>query len=159
MNNLQNNSENSPAIMVCIDTSNASASALKYACYKAKSLGFSVHILAVLESSHKNLLFGSKAIGNQKRNQLDRHLQKLIDDICGSYGIVPAVSVREGEITTEITRELKLIPGCRLLVFGKSHNNLSDNTVLPKIVGKIGNKIPLPVVIVPENLSDDLIKL
>jgi K+-sensing histidine kinase KdpD len=159
MNKSENKNENAPTILVCIDTTNASQSALKFACYKAKSLGFNIHILAVLEASHKNMLFGSKAIGNEKRRQLDKHLQKLIDEICKEFKIVPAVSVREGDILTEITRELKFLPNCRLVVFGKSSNAMSDNTVLPKIVGKIGTKIHVPVTIVPENLSKDLIEL
>jgi hypothetical protein len=45
-----------------------------------------------------------------------------------------------------------------MLIFGKSHNSLSDNTVLPKIAQKIGDKIRVPVMIVPENLSEELLK-
>jgi hypothetical protein len=156
---IENKNENAPTIIVCIDTTNASQAALKYACYKAKSLGFNINILAVLEASHKNMLFGSKALGNDKRQHLDKHLQKLITQICEEFKIVPAVSVREGDISTEITRELKFVPNCRLIVFGKSTTASSDNIVLPKIVGKIGNKIHVPVTIVPENLSKDLIEL
>jgi len=146
-------------IIVCIDTTNASQAALKYACYKAKSLGFNVNILAVMETSHKNLLFGAKAIGNEKRQQLEKHIQKLIKNVCEEAGIIPAVSIREGDILTEITRELKTATNCALLVFGKSNNLQSDNTVLPRIVGRIGNKIKVPVTIVPENISEDLMKI
>ena len=151
--------QNSSTIIVCIDTTNASQSALKYACYKAKSLGFNINILAVMEASHKNLLFGAKAIGNEKRQLLEKHIQKLIKNVCDEAGIIPAVSIREGDILTEITRELKAIANCALLVFGKSNNLQSDNTVLPKIVGRIGNKIKVPVTIVPESISEDLMKI
>lgn len=151
--------QNSSTIIVCIDTTNASQAALKYACYKAKSFGFSINILAVMEASHKNLLFGAKAMGNEKRQQLEKHIQKLIKSVCGDAGIIPAVSIREGDILTEITRELKLATNCALLVFGKSNSLQSDNTVLPKIVGRIGTKIKVPVAIVPENISEDLMKI
>lgn len=155
---MTNIDKNAATIMVCIDTTNASESALRYACYKAKATGFNVQILAVLEASHKNLLFGARAIGNEKRQQLEKHLDKLTKAICAETGVIPAVSIREGEIVTEITRELKTTPGCKILIFGKSHNSLSDNTVLPKIVGKIGSKINVPVTIVPENLSKDFLQ-
>jgi len=145
-------------IIVCIDTTNASEAALRYACDKAKTMGLSVQILAVLEASHKNLLFGAKAIGNEKRQQLSKHLDSLIKSVCQKYGMSPRISVREGEIVTEITRELKTNPDCKMMVFGKSHNALSDNTVLPKIVGKIGHKINVPVTIVPENLSKEFLQ-
>lgn len=144
-------------IVVCIDTTNASETALRYACYKAKTRNFSVKILAVMEASHKNLLFGSRAIGNEKRKHLDSHLKKLITSTCKETGITPTVSVREGDIVTEIVREIKSTPNCAMLVFGKSHNSQSDNTVLPNISGRIGSKIHVPVTIVPENLSDEFL--
>jgi hypothetical protein len=58
---------------------------------------------------------------------------------------------------TEIIREIKATPDCKMLIFGKSYNSQSDNTVLPKIVKKIGNKIAVPVTIVPENLSNEFL--
>jgi len=146
------------SIIVCIDTTNASETALRYACYKAKDVGFSVQILAILEASYKNLPFAAKAIGNEKRQQLETRIKKIIDVVCKETGITPAISIREGDITSEIISELKHTPDCKLIVFGKSYNSLSDNTVLPKIVGKIGSKINVPVTIVPENLSDEFLK-
>jgi len=146
------------SIIVCIDSTNASETALRYACYKAKDAGFSVQILAVLEASYKNLPFGARAIGNEKRKQLEERINKLLDSVCKETGVTPAISIREGDITTEIIRELKTISDCKMIVFGKSNNSLSDNTVLPKIVGKIGSKIHVPVTVVPENLSDELLR-
>ena len=151
--------ENSlPTIIVCIDTANASIAALRYACYKAKKSGLAVRILAVMEASHKNLIFGSKAIANEKRQLLEKYLNKLIEEVQKETAILPTVSVREGEIMTEIIKEIKDTPRCAMLVLGKSHNALSDNSLLPKVAQKIGNKIKVPVTIVPENLSDEFLE-
>ena len=148
-----------PTILVCIDTTNASAVTLRYACLKAKRSNFKVQILSVLETSHKNLLFGSRAIGQDKRKQLEKYLGKLIDDSFKETGIIPVVSIREGDIASEIVREIKSLSHCVMLIFGKSHNSLSDNTVLPKIAKKIGTKIRIPIVIVPENLDGEFFKM
>jgi nucleotide-binding universal stress UspA family protein len=152
------NESDLPVIITCIDTTNASETALRYACYKAKNHGLSVKILAVMESSHKNLIFASRAIGNEKRKQLETHLKKLIDSNYEETGITPEISIREGDIVVEIIREIKATSNCAMLVFGKSHNSLSDNTVLPKMTQKIGNKINVPITIVPENLSKDFLQ-
>jgi len=149
---------NTPTVLVCIDTTNASETALRYASKIAKDKGFTLQILAVMEASHKNLLFGAKAIGNEKRQILEQHLQKLINLICAQVGIFPIVSIREGDISTEIVREIKTLGSCSLLVLGKSHNSLSDNTVLPKIAQKIGTKINIPLVVVPQGLSNDFLE-
>jgi K+-sensing histidine kinase KdpD len=152
------NDEKIPTIVVCIDTANASEVTLRYAFYRARSGKFAVQILAVLESSHKNLPFGAKTIARQKRQQLEKHLKKLISTAGQETGIIPSISICEGDIVTEIIREIKAVCNCTMLVFGKSHNSLSDNTILPKIMGKIGKQINIPVTIVPENLSDEFLK-
>ncbi len=151
--------DNVPTILVCIDTTNASAITLKYACLKAKRLGFSVQILSVLESSHKNLLFGSHTIGKEKRTQLEKYLSKLIDEVNKEIDFLPVVSIREGDIANEIIREVRANPCCVMVVFGKSHNSQSDNTVLPRMAQKIGTKIHVPIMIVPENLNTNLFRL
>jgi K+-sensing histidine kinase KdpD len=152
--------KNAPTLLVCIDTTNASAIALKYACLKAKKLGFKVAILSVIESSHKNLLFGSQTIGKEKRASLEKYLDKLINEITKDLGMTPVVSIREGDIATEIIKELKANPCCIMIVFGKSHSkSQSDSTVLPKMAQKIGRKIQVPITIVPEGLDENLFEL
>ncbi len=150
MNNI---SDNLMSIIVCIDTTNASQKALEYGCIEAKKNNFKLEILAVIEASHKNLLFGAQTIGNQKRLQMEKHLKKLINSTCQEYEINPTVYLREGEIVSEITNQLKKSPNCTMIVFGKSNNSLSDNVVLPKIINRIGLKIKVPVIIIPENFQ------
>lgn len=147
-----------PTIIVCIDATNASEITLRYACYKAKLTGFKVQLLAVIENSHKNLLFGGKAIGNEKRQELEKYLNKITEETFKETGIMPAITIREGDIVTEIIREIKSSSNCAMLIFGKSNNSLSDNTVLPKIAKKIGDRIHVPITIVPENLDEDFLK-
>lgn len=152
------NSKDIPTIIACIDTTEASLTTLRYACHKAKKSGFAVQILSVMEASHKNMLFGAKAITQDKRQTLEKHLKKIINEVYQETDVMPSVSIREGDISTEIIREIKSTPNCAMLIFGKSHNSLSDNIVLPKISRKIGKKIIVPITIVPENLSEDYFK-
>lgn len=148
----------SPTIIVCIDTSSASVAVLRYACYKAKKLGFSVRALAVMESS--NLMFGAKTMAHEGRENLEKYLKEAVKKVHKETGLSPDISIREGDISTEIIKEIKSTSNCATLIFGKSHNALSDNVVLPKIIKTIGGKITVPVTIVPENLGDDyLLKL
>ena len=142
-------------IIVCIDMNSASENALAYACHLIKNnSNLKLQILAVIEGSHRNLLFGSETIGSQKHLQMDKYLKKIIDNICKKNEITPIVSIREGDIVSEITKEVKNVLDCKLIIFGKSQNSQSDNTVLPKIVGRIGNKINASVVIIPENIGE-----
>ena len=143
-------------IIVCVDTNNASENALRYACYLIKkNINLKLQILAVIEGSHRNLLFGSEAIGSQKKLQTEKFLKKIVENVCVKNEVVPTVSIREGDIVSEITKEVKAIGDCKMLIFGKSQKSQSDNTVLPKIVGRIGDKINAPVFIIPENIGEN----
>ena len=144
-------------IIVCIDMNSASENALGYACHliKRNNNNLKLHILTVIEGSHRNLLFGSEMIGSQKHLQMDKYLKKIIDNICKKHDITPIVSIREGDIISEITNEVKTVVDCKMIIFGKSQKSKSDNTVLPKIVGRIGDKINAPVFIIPENIGEN----
>lgn len=142
-------------IIACIDSTNASENALRYATLIVKKNNLKLQVLAVIEGSHRNLLFGSEAIANQKHHQIQKNLKKLVDNICIKNGVEPSISIREGDIVTEITKEIKSVGNCQMIIFGKSQNLQSDNTVLPKIVGRIGSKINAPVMIIPQNISDN----
>jgi K+-sensing histidine kinase KdpD len=144
-------------IIVCVDTNTASENALRYACHliKKNNNNLKLQILAVIEGSHRNLLFGSETIGSQKQSQMEKYLKKIVDNVCVKNEINATVSIREGDIVTEITKEIKAIGDCKMIIFGKSQKSQSDNTVLPKIVGRIGDKINAPVFIIPENIGED----
>jgi len=142
-------------IIACIDSTIASENALRFATKMVKKNNAKLKILAVVEGSHRNLLFASGAISTQKHSQIQKHLKKLIDNICLKEGVEPDISIREGDIVTEITKEVKAVGDCQMIVFGKSQNFQSDNNVLPKIVGKIGDKINATVMIIPQNISPE----
>lgn len=148
-----------PTIITCIDATNVSECSLLYACHIAKKNNYNVKILSVVEQSHQNLLFGAKAIGDEKRKFVENKLAKLLKKAFDETKIMPFISVREGEIVKEIRRELEITPNCPMIIFGKSDNSRSDNTILPKIAQKIGNnKVKVPITIVPSNLPEEFYK-
>ncbi len=148
---------NPSVILVCVDINNTSNTALSYACMAAKNGGLAVQILSVIEASYKNLIFGAKALGTDKRKIAEQKIQKLIDMVFKETGIVPIISIREGDISTEIVREVRSTNNCAMLILSKSQNALSDNGVLPKVIKKISDKITIPVLIIPENLDENFL--
>ncbi|MFM8185993.1 MAG: universal stress protein, partial [Alphaproteobacteria bacterium] len=59
-------------IIVCLDLSNNAEKILHQAIKIVQKNQAKLHILAVIEGSHKNLLFGSLAISNQKHLQMQK---------------------------------------------------------------------------------------
>ncbi len=154
------NEKKDPTILVCVDNSNASLVALKYASLKAKRLGFKTEILSILEPSHKNLLFGSQTIAREKRLKIERYINSAIKEIFTESDHIPAVEIKEGDIANEIVREVKNNPNCISLVLGKSQKSShGDNTVLSKIAQSISRKVKVPILIVPENIDKNIFEL
>ena len=148
--------ETKSTIIVCLDTSRNSDLSLLYACHLAKKSDFAVQILVVIESA-QSLLFVSKAVGKDRRAAVEKQLKKLIENTHKETGIVPVISIREGDVVREVSAEVKANPNCIMLVFGKSYYQ-SDNSVLPKLSAQIGGKIKVPMVIVPDNLGGEYLK-
>jgi len=155
---IESNNDNASSIVVCIDTFNPSEDALRYSCIKAIKNNLKLHILVVIDVAEKNLIFGAKIIENQKREKIEKKIYDLIDKVCFEFKITPVISIREGDIVIEIMKELKL-NNIAMVVFGKSQNSQSDNIVLPKIINRIGNKIKIPVIIIPENVDKLFLEL
>ena len=55
----------------------------------------------------------------------------------------------------EIIKEIENNSNIAMLLLGKSAIAPKDNEVLPRVASYIGNKIKIPVLIVPENLTED----
>ncbi len=146
-------SQSKPTIIVCLDASSNSNIVLLYACQIAKKSNFALQILAVMDSPTKGLLFASKTMEKDKRVQIERKLKKLIEASTKGTGIIPTISIREGDVVREIAAEIKSTPDAIMLILGKSYSRQSDSNVLPKLSAQIGNKIQLPVLVVPENLG------
>ena len=146
-----------PVIVACLDiSSNSSGIALNYACQIAKKLNFDVHILVIVESS-KGLLFVSRLVEKDKRVEVEKKLKKLIESITKEVDIKPTISIKEGDVVQEISKKIKSMPNSIMLVLGKDCNKRGDNNILPKLSAQIGNKIKVPVVIVPSNIDDKYI--
>jgi nucleotide-binding universal stress UspA family protein len=150
----QNLHQEKPTIVVCLDTSSNSNIVFLYACQIAKKSNFGVKILAVMDIPTKGLLFASKMMEKDKKLQIERKLKNIIEISTKETGIIPTTSIREGDVVREISAEIKSIPNAIMLILGKTYNRQSDNNVLPKLSAQIGNKIKVPVLIVPENLDE-----
>ncbi len=140
----------SSVILVCVDAMNSSTSALCYAFDQARKNNCAVQVLAVVDNSYKNLMFGAKALALSKRKQIEENVIKMINELRLETNITPNVAIVEGDILEEIVKEVKATPDCAMLVLGKTSNQLSDNAVLPNVAKGIGKRIDVLVTIVPE---------
>ena len=138
-NNKRENGQK-PVIIIFIDSNSKSETAFRYACQIAKKSDFALQISAVIEPAI-GVLFASKAIGKGQHQNISKKMEQFAKKITEISGIIPIISIREGQIVNEIINEISQNPNCIMIVFGKSSNVESDNSVIPKITKQVGKKI------------------
>ncbi len=145
--------------LVCIDEQEHSRVALRFACYKAKSIGCQVEMLYVIDSSDFNNLF---AVGDVMRAErmadAEKLLKRLAEDVHAWSGILPSLAIREGRISEEIIICAEGDNQVTMLVLGAAPEGEKKSGILPIVVEAIGDKLHIPVLIVPGNLTDQQIQ-
>lgn len=143
-------------LLVFIDENNYSKTALKFAAAKAKTTGCPVEMLYVIE--HADFLgFGSlvRHAKNEGRSKAEETLKKLADEAHEYAGITPSLIVREGDIKEEIIKTVKEDEDINMLLIGTAHElRGKKNKLLISLVSELGEKLNVPILIVPGDLTD-----
>lgn len=145
--------------LVCIDEQEHSRVALRFACYKAKSINCQVEMLFVIDSSDFNNLFSvSEVMRAERLADAEKLLKRLAEDVHAWADIMPSLAVREGRISEEILACAEEDNQINMLILGAAPEGEKKSGLLPIVVDAIGDKLHIPVMIVPGNLTDQQIK-
>ncbi|MCB2082413.1 MAG: universal stress protein [Rickettsiales bacterium] len=146
--------------LVCIDEQDHSRVALRFACQKAKRVGCQVEMLYVIDTRDFNNLFAvSDVMRKERRSEAETLLRGLAEDVHTWSGILPSLAVREGMISDEILTCAEEDADVSLLVLGAAPEGERRSGLLPVVVEAIGDKLSIPVLIVPGNLTDQQIAI
>ena len=68
-------------------------------------------------------------------------------------GTMPVLYLREGKPADEILKLLDEEPGISILVLGAGTGKKGPGPLVTSIAGKLSGKFPIPITVVPGNLS------
>ena len=141
--------------LVCVDDTDVSRIALRFACIKGKKRGILIDILHVIEPMDMQAL-GSVAdkMAREQRQKAEELLQSFAQDACDCSGVVPSLWIREGDPSDEILDLAVSDPDINMLVLGVNTGSKSGNRVINWVTSKAGDKLLVPVMLVPNNLTD-----
>ena len=154
------NSKNAPAkYLVCVDSKDYSRMALRFACSVAKDSGCLVDLIHVIEPADFQT-FGSVAnkILEEKRQEAEQLLQDYAEEAQKYAGITPSIILKEGNIEDEVVSAIEEDHSINLVVLGTSPESKNRRKLLPELVAHIGETISVPVMIVPDCLTEHQIK-
>ncbi|MDQ6435708.1 universal stress protein [Mesorhizobium sp. LHD-90] len=129
--------------------------AVAYAAMRAKSTGGSVVLLYVIEPGDFQHWLGVEKIMREEAEAtaqaaLDKHAAK----VRATLGIEPELVVREGKPTDQIHQLIEDDQDIAILVLAAGASKEGPGPLVASIAGK-NAAFPIPVTVVPQNLSDD----
>lgn len=146
-------------ILVCVNDNEHSYVALRFASNKAKRTGCALTILHVVNSAdYQNAL----AVGDVMREEMLENSQKLLEKFANEAkewaDITPCVVTREGSLGEEIAATVQEDNSINMLILGTSPDSPGRGNLLPWLASQLGNKLLIPMTIVPGNLTEQQIR-
>ena len=143
--------------LVIVDDSQELNVAIRFAAKRAESTKGSVILLNVIEQFDPQQWQSVEDIILQEaRDKAQEKLQKWSKIINELTGIVPELMVKEGITSEKIIETLEKDNAIRFLVLAAAESD-QPGPLVSLLAGQKSGKLPVPVVIIPQGLSDTVI--
>lgn len=129
--------------------------ALRYAARRARNTGGRVALLYVIEPSDLQQWMAVESLmREERREEAEKLLQKISQEVHEIAGSVPVVYIREGRRRDELLALIDEEPSISILVLAASPGPEGPGPLISAVVGKMAGKLRVPVTIVPGSLTD-----
>ena len=144
--------------LVILDDSHECLNAMRFAAMRAANTGGGVEILAVIPPDEFNHWIGvSDIMREESRERIKAHFEIFAKWMRDRQGILPELVIREGEPVPEILAQVREDPEIGILVLGAGSDNKGPGPLVTRLTKNSGT-LPIPITIVPGDLSKDRLK-
>ena len=141
--------------LVVLDDSRECLSAMRFAAMRAMKTGGGVAILSVIPPDEFNHWIGvSDLMREEARERIQAHFDVFAKWMRDSNKIDPDLIIREGEPIKEILGYVTDNPEVGVLVLGAGTDNSGPGPLVSQLAKNSGS-LPVPITIVPGNLSKE----
>lgn len=140
--------------LVCVNKEEYSRVALRYACALVKKNSNSaIGLLHVMEPADYQSFGGvAEKMRAERREEAENILSDFAVEVLGS-DMTPMLIVREGLIEEEIIKVVEEYDNIQMLIVGVATETSAKSKIVPPLVSQIGNKLQIPMSIIPGNLT------
>jgi nucleotide-binding universal stress UspA family protein len=144
--------------MVVVDETPEMQKALHFACRRAQHTGGRVGMLYVIEPPEFQHWLGVERVMQEEARQLaEETLQTLAAKVQAMTGRMPILHIREGRRRDELLALLEEEEDISILVLGTASGHSDPGPLVTYLVGSMGEKIRVPITLVPGHLSEEQI--
>ncbi len=142
--------------LVCVDGTAHSRVAVRFACLRAKNTKGNVLLLNVIEPAEfQHWMAVEDVMKEERREETESLLQDLAAEVNEWAGVMPVLTVREGNIGEEILAAVEEDPEISFLVVGAAPPEVKRGSLISWLAGQLAGRLRIPLVIVPGNLTDE----
>ncbi len=144
--------------LVVVDATEELSVALRFACRRAHNTGGRVALLYVMEpADFQHWMAVEEKMREERREEAELVLQNYAAEVNALTGKTPVLYVREGNSADVIVELIKEEPDISILVLGAGTGKKGPGPLVSSLAGKLSGKFPIPITVVPGNLSLDQI--
>ena len=141
-----------------VDESEELSQALRFACRRAMSIDGNVALLYVVEPAEfQHFAAIGDLMREERRGEAEEMLQVVASSVQRQTGRTPIIYIREGGVTEALVSLLEEKGDIDSLVLGAATGPEGPGPLVTQIVQKMAGRLPVPITVVPGNLSDELI--
>jgi nucleotide-binding universal stress UspA family protein len=144
--------------LVILDDSRECLNAMRFAAMRAAKTGGGVEILSVIPPEEFNHWIGVGAVMREEaRERIEVHYEVFAKWMRDRQGIDPELVIREGRPVEEIIAQIRENPDIGVLVLGAGTDKNGPGPLVMQLT-KMSGGLPIPITIVPGDLSKERIE-
>lgn len=146
--------ESKRIFLVVVDATEEMSVALRFAARRAANTNGRVALLYVMEpADFQHWMAVEEKMREERREEAEHTLQELAADVNELTGEMPIIYLREGKASALIAELIKEEPEISILVLGAGTGKKGPGPLVSSLAGKLSGKFPIPITVVPGNLS------
>ncbi len=144
-------------IFLCVvDNTTECRNAIYFSARRTMRAGGSLGLLYILEPAEfQHWMSVEKKMREEAREEAENFLKQYSSQVQGWTGDTPILYVREGKPAETILALIEEEPRISILVLGAGTDKKGPGPLVSSIGGRMSGKFPIPITIVPGNLSQD----
>lgn len=142
--------------LVVVDNTEEHRKALRFASLRARKTGGRVALLYVIEPTEfQHLMSVEDLMREERRQEAETLLTRISSEVQELSGLTPVYYLREGKVRDELLKLLAEEHSISILVLAAGTGKKGPGPLVSQLAGKQSGTLPIPITIVPGNLSDE----
>ena len=132
---------------------------MKFACLKAITRGADVELIhIVLPVDFQTLGIIADRMAEERKAEGEKLLARMQNEARALYGVTPKTILRQGAAGEELLKLVEEHGNYSILIIGTAHHTKGRGKLAAWLAQQLGQKLFIPLVMVPGNLSDDQLR-